>query len=187
LLAAAVVKISPRLARLPLAAFDIKAPRFVPELSAAIAAHWLLAIAIGAANAAIGYILVRTHAGVAKLAAATAAGVTCLSMAAYVYVLPATANTITVKGFAIQATHIIGSGKAAYLWGLNYDFAFYSGMTIPVVPSAPKLWPEYLILGDTTYQALSEHEMSDYAPVLTGSPTSLDGTGSMILAHRKPG
>jgi Dolichyl-phosphate-mannose-protein mannosyltransferase len=187
LVAAAVIKIWPSLARLPLSAFDIRAPQFVPELSAAITAHWLLAIAIGTASTAIGYVLIRTTAGVAKLAAATAAGVACLSMVANLYVLPATANTITLKDFAIKASRMIGDSKAAYVFGLNYDFAFYSGETIPVVAITPAAWPEYLILGDTTYQALSAREMRDYVPVLTSAPTYLDGTGHMILARRRPG
>jgi 4-amino-4-deoxy-L-arabinose transferase-like glycosyltransferase len=187
LAAAAVIRLFPGLARMPLAAFEIKAPQFVPELSGAISAHWLLAIAIGAGSAAIGYLLIRTTAGAGKLAAATAAGVACLSMVANLYVLPATANSVTLKDFAVQAARTIGGGKAAYVFGLNYDVAFYSGMTIPVVAITPASWPEYLILGEATYHALSPHEMSDYVPVLTSGPTYLDGTGAMILARRKPG
>ncbi len=187
LVAAAIIKVWPGLARMPLAAFDIKAPRFVPELSAAIGAHGLLVIALAAVLAGAGYLLMRTAADAAKFAAGTAAGVACLSMVANLYVLPATANTITLKDFAIQAAHTIGDGKAAYLFGLNYDVAFYSGKTIPVVAIDPKNWPEYLILGEDTYKALAAREMRDYSPVLKSGPTYLDGTGDMILARRTPG
>jgi hypothetical protein len=187
LIAAAIIKLWPGLARIPLAAFDIKAPRFVPELSAAIGAHGLLVVALAALLAGTGYLLMRTTADAAKFAAGTAIGVACLSMVANLYVLPATANTITLKDFAIQAARAIGDGKAAYLFGLNYDVAFYSGRTIPVVAIDPRNWPEYLILGEDTYKALAARQMHDYAPALTSDPTYLDGTGKMILARRNPG
>ncbi len=186
LIAAAVIKVWPGLARLPLAAFDIKAPRFVPELSAAISAHGLLAIGIGAVAAGAGYVLVRTAAGVAKFTAATAVGVACISMVANLYVQPAIANSIGLKDFTFQAARLMGDGKAAYLFGLNYDFAFYSGMTSPVVAITPNDWPEYLILGEDTYQALAKREMRDYSPILKSGPTYLDGTGEMVLARRNP-
>ncbi|HEV3115039.1 MAG TPA: glycosyltransferase family 39 protein [Candidatus Binataceae bacterium] len=187
LVAAAIIKVWPGLARIPLAAFDIKAPRFVAELSAAIGAHGLCVIALAVVMTAIGYLLMRTEAGGAKFAAGTGIGLACLSMVANLYVLPATANTITLKDFAIQAARTIGDGKAAYLFGLNYDVAFYSGKTIPVVAIDPRNWPEYLILGEGTYKALAAREMRDYSPVLTSDPTYLDGTGNMILARRNPG
>ena len=187
LVAAAIIKVWPRLASLPLAVFDIRAPRFVPELSAAISAHVLPVIALAVILTAIGYLLMHTTAGAAKFAAGTAIGVACLSMVANLYVLPATANTITLKDFAIQAAHMIGDAKAAYLFGLNYDVAFYSGKTIPVVAIDPKAWPEYLILGEDTYKALAKREMRDFTPVLKSGPTYLDGTGDMILARRNSG
>jgi 4-amino-4-deoxy-L-arabinose transferase-like glycosyltransferase len=187
LIAAGVIKLWPALARLPLAAFDIKAPRFVPELSAAIGGHGLLAIAIGAIAAAAGLVLMRTAASVPKLVSATAAGVACISMVANLYVQPAIANTIGLKDYALEAAHIIGDGKAAYVFGLNYDIAFYSGLTIPVLAITPTQWPQYLILGEDTYQALGAHQMRDYSPVLTSGPTDLDGTGEMVLVRRKSG
>jgi hypothetical protein len=186
LIAAAVIKLWPGLARLALAPSDIKAPYFVPALSAAIGTHGLLAIAIGVIAAGAGYVLIRTAPGVAKLASATAVGVACLAMVANLYVQPAIANTIGLKDFTAQAVRIMGDGKAAYVFGLNYDIAFYSGKTIPVVAITPDVWPEYLILGEDTYQVLAAREMRDYTPVLRSGPTDLDGTGEMILARRKP-
>jgi len=188
LVAAAIIRIWPALAGVLLAAaLDIKAPRFVPELSTAVDAHWVWVFVIAGVCGIIAYLLIRTSPGVAKFAAATAAGVACLSIIANLYLLPATANTITLKDFALQAARVIGDGKAAYLFGLNYDIAFYSGKTIPVVAIVPKDWPEYLILGEDTYKALAAREMSDYAPVVSSGPIYLDGTGEMILARRKSG
>jgi len=184
---AALIKLWPDLARKPLAAFDIKASGFVPQLAAAISAHGLAVVAIAAAMIAIGYLLARTAPGPGKFAACTAAGVACLSMVANLYVLPATANTITLRDFAAQAARTIGTAKAAYVFGLNYDVAFYSGMTIPVVAIDPARWPEYLIVGEDTYKALASRQMRDYLPVLKSGPTYLDGTGNMLLLRRQDG
>jgi hypothetical protein len=146
-----------------------------------------MVIALAASAISIAYLLLRTPAGVAKFSACTAAGMACLAMVVNLYVLPATADSITVKQFAIDAARKIGDGKAAYLFGLNYDIAFYSDKTIPVVAVTPREWPEYLILGEDTYKILSQREMKDYIPVLTSGPTYLDGTGSMVLVRRKGG
>jgi hypothetical protein len=187
LISAGVIKLWPNLARKPLAAFDIKAPRFVPELSSAIGAHALLVVAIAAALIALGYVLTRRNPGPGKFAACTAAGAACLSMVANLYVLPATAKTITLKDFAVQAARTIGNARAAYVFGLNYDVAFYSAMTIPVVAIDPAHWPEYLIVGEDTYKALAPRQMHDYSPVLKSGPTYLDGTGDMLLIRRQGG
>ncbi len=186
LIAAGLIRIWPPTARAALAAFDIKAPRFVPELSAAIGAHWIAVMAIAAVAGAVAYLLLRTPPTAAKLVCGTAVGVACLSMVANLYVLPATANTIALKDFAQQLARTVGKDKAAYLFGLNYDIAFYSGDKVfPVVAIDPKDWPDYLILGEDTYQVLAKREMSNYIPVLRSGPTYLDGSGEMILARRK--
>jgi hypothetical protein len=186
LIAAGLIRIWPGLASRPLAAFDIKAPQFVPALSAAIGAHALLVVAIAAAMIAAGYLLARSATEAGKFAVCTAAGVTCLSMVANLYVLPATANTITLKDFAVQAARMIGKDKGAYIFGLNYDVAFYSAMSIPVMAIDPAHWPEYLIVGEDTYKALAAGQMHDYSPILKSGPTYLDGTGDMLLVKRRP-
>ncbi|HZU22094.1 MAG TPA: glycosyltransferase family 39 protein, partial [Terriglobales bacterium] len=128
LIAAALIRFWPAAAGRLFAAFDIKAPRFVPELSAATGAHTLLAVAVAALVIGLGWLLARTAPDAGKLAVCIAAGVACFSMVANLYVLPATANTIGLKAFAKQAARAIGDARAAYLLGLNYDVAFYSGM-----------------------------------------------------------
>jgi hypothetical protein len=184
LIGAALIRFWPAIATRLFAAFDIKAPLFVPELSAAISAHALLAVAIAATVAGAGWLLARTAADAGKLAAVITAGAACFSMVANLYVLPATANTVALKSFAKEAARTIGNGQAAYLFGLNYDVAFYSGLTIPVVAIDPPHWPEYLILGEDTYKALAARQMRGYSPVLRSGPTYLDGTGAMLLVKR---
>jgi hypothetical protein len=185
LAAATIIRLWPGLAHWPLAQFGVTAPAFVPQLSAAIGAQRLLVVMLAAVMIAAGYVLTRAAAGVARFATATAVGFTCLSIVANLYVLPATANTLALKEFAIEVAKTVGKDHAAYLFGLNYDIAFYSGKTFPVVAITPKDWPEYLILGEDTYQALAAREMRDYTPVLKSGAIYLDGTGQMLLARRK--
>ncbi len=155
LAAALVIRLWPNLAHWPLRLFGVTAPAFVPWLSAAIGAQRLLVVVLAGLMIAIGYMLTRHQAGIARFAAGTAIGIACLSMVANLYILPATGNTLGLKDFAIQMSKIVGKGQVAYLYGLNYDIAFYSDMTIPVVAIVPKDWPEYLIVGEDTYNALS--------------------------------
>jgi 4-amino-4-deoxy-L-arabinose transferase-like glycosyltransferase len=187
LVAALLIRVAPRLAHWPLKLFGVTAPAFVPYLSAAIGAQRLLVVVLAGAMIAIGYVLARSAAGIARVATGTAIGIACLSIVANLYVLPATGNTLGLKDFAIQMSKIVGKGHVAYLYGLNYDIAFYSGMTIPVVAIVPADWPEYLIVGEDTYNALAAHEMRDYSPVLKSGATYFDNTGQMLLIRRKPG
>ncbi len=186
LAAALIIRIWPSLAHWPLRLFGVTAPAFILWLSAAIAAQRLLVVVLAGSMIAIGYVLTRHEAGIAQFAAGTAIGIACLSMVANLYVLPATGNTLGLKDFAIQMSKIVGKGHVAYLYGLNYDIAFYSGMPIPVVAIVPKDWPEYLIVGEDTYNALAAREMRDYSPVLKSGATYLDNTGQMLLVHRNP-
>jgi 4-amino-4-deoxy-L-arabinose transferase-like glycosyltransferase len=186
LLAALIVTLLPAVARRPFAAFGITAPAFVPNLAAAIGAQRLAVVLIVALLIALGYVLIRTGTGIAKFAVGTAVGIACLSIIANLYVLPAVADTIGLKDFSRQAARMIDGGQAAYYYGLNYDIAFYTDKTIPVIAHVSKDWPEFLILGQDTYQALASTEMRDYSPVLTSGATYLDGTGQMVLVRRKP-
>lgn len=184
LLLAFVVRLMPNLAAYPFDAIGITAPAFVPALSAAIEAQRLGVIVLAAALLAVGYLLIRTVDGPGKFTAATAAGIACLSIVANLYALPATADTVTLKDFALQMKKIVGDGQVAYLWGLNYDVAFYSGKTIPVIAHPFRNWPEYLILGEDTYKEGASGELRDYSEVLKSGATYLDGTGPMLLIKR---
>ena len=133
LLLAPLVREWPGLARYPFDAIGITAPAFVPALSAAIGAQRLAVVLIAAILIAVGYVMIRTTAGAGKLVVATAIGVTCLSIVANLYALPATANTVALKDFALQTNKIAGDAQIAYVCGLNYDIAFYTGKTIPVI------------------------------------------------------
>ena len=187
LILAPVVRLWPGLARYPFDAIGITAPAFVPALSAAIGAQRLAVLALAAILIAVGYLLVRTAAGAGKFAVATATGITCLSIVANLYALPATANTVTLKDFALQMKNIVGDAPVAYQWGLNYDVAFYSDKTIPVIAHPFRDWPQYLILGEDTYKSLASTELRDYSMVLKSGATDLDGTGPMLLIKRNTG
>ena len=77
---------------------------------------------------------------------AVVGGVACLTLAANLFVVPAIADTLTLKQFAGDAVSIIDGHSVAYLGSLNYDFAFYSRKTIPIVTSADAGASEYLLV-----------------------------------------
>jgi 4-amino-4-deoxy-L-arabinose transferase-like glycosyltransferase len=187
LLLAPIVREWPGLARHPFDAIGITAPAFIPALSAAIGAQRLAVVILAAALIAVGYWMIRTPAGPGKFAAGTAIGVICLSIVANLYALPATANTVALKDFALQTNKIVGDSEVAYLWGLNYDVAFYTGRTIPLIALPLRERPQYLILGEDTYKALVPTELHDYSTVLKSGATYLDGTGPMLLIKRNAG
>ena len=103
---------------------------------------------------------------------------------ANLYALPAIANTVTLRNFALQMKNIVGDAPVAYQWGLNYEIAFYSDKTIPVIAHPLRDWPQYLILGEDTYKSLASTELRDYSTVLKSGATDLDGTGPMLLIKR---
>ena len=187
LILAPVVRLWPALARDVFDAIGVTAPAFVPTLSAAIGAQRLAVLALAAVLFAVGYLLVRTAAGAGKYAVATAIGIACLSIVANLYALPAIANTVTLKNFALQMNNIVGDAPVAYQWGLNYEVAFYSDRTIPVIAHPLRDWPQYLILGEDTYKSLASTELRDYSTVLKSGATDLDGTGPMLLIKRNAG
>ena len=187
LMLAPIVREWPGLARHPFDAIGITAPAFVSALSAAIGAQRLAVVLLAATLIAVGYLLIRTTAGAGKFAAGTAIGVTCLSIVANLYALPATADTVTLKDFALQTDKIVGDSQIAYVWGLNYDVAFYTGKTIPVIALPLRDPPQYLILGEDTYKAGASTDLRDYSTVLKSGATYLDGTGPMLLIKRNSG
>src|SRR5208282_4394974 len=74
-----------------------------------------------------------------------------------------------------------------YLGALNYDVAFYSRRTIPIVSQKNPEMPEYLIAWRTLFDALPASMQRRFDTVMTSNPTSLDGTDEMLLLHRRAG
>ena len=108
-------------------------------------------------------------------------------LAANYIVVPAIANTLSLREFALEMVNTVGSDSVGYLGALDYDVAFYSARTIPIVhlddPNLPNL-PDYLICWETIYRRLPEKKRALFAVALTSNPTALDGSGTMVLLRR---
>jgi hypothetical protein len=108
-----------------------------------------------------------------------------IALAANVVVVPAIANTLSLKNFTIEAMKEVGGDPCAYLQALNYDVAFYSGRSMPIMRARDKSLPGYLICWRAYYFGSSAAFRGQYQIVLTSNPTSLDGSDEMVLLKRR--
>ena len=56
-----------------------------------------------------------------------------VTVAVNVVVVPAIANTLSLKDFTDHVMKVVDDNSVGYLGALNYDVAFYSRRTIPEV------------------------------------------------------
>jgi len=162
----------------------IRAAGFLPALTNRV--HTGLALMIIAAIAALALYLLRSRPRLEEMVVALVGGVAGLTLAANLFVVPAIADTLTLKQFARDAVALIDGHSVTYLGSLNYDFAFYSGKTIPIVASADADTSKYLLVWAGTYPLLSPAARRNLTIVLKSGPTDLDGRGGMMLLKRTP-
>jgi hypothetical protein len=118
---------------------------------------------------------------------AIAAAMVFTTVAVNVVVIPAIANTLSLRDFTNHAMEIVGDSPVGYLGALNYDVAFYSRRTIPIVSQRNPEMPEYLIAWRTLFNALPASRQRRFDIVMTSNPTSLDGTDEMLLLRQRAG
>jgi hypothetical protein len=82
---------------------------------------------------------------------------------------------------------IVGDSPVGYLGALNYDVAFYSRRTIPIVSHRNPGMPEYLIAWRAIFNALPASKRDRFDIVMVSNPTSLDGSDEMLLVHQRAG
>jgi 4-amino-4-deoxy-L-arabinose transferase-like glycosyltransferase len=170
-----------------LQAANIGAPAFPPVLTATVRKHWMLALAMPLAVVVLGVRLLVTQPLVERMVLAIAAAMVFITVAVNVVVVPAIANTLSLKDFTGHTMKVVGDRPVGYLGALNYDVAFYSRRTIPIVSQKDPNMPEYLIAWRTLFNALPASKRSRFDIVATSNPTSLDGTDEMLLLHQHPG
>jgi hypothetical protein len=81
----------------------------------------------------------------------------------------------------------VDNSPVGYLNALNYDVAFYSRRTIPIVSQKDPDLPQYLIAWRALFDALPATKRSRFEIVMVSNPTSLDGTDQMLLLRLRPG
>ncbi|MGA9721905.1 MAG: glycosyltransferase family 39 protein, partial [Candidatus Binatus sp.] len=137
-----------------LQAANIGAPAFRQVLTATVGKHWMLALAMPLAVVVLGVRVLVTRPLVERVVLAIAAAMVFITVAVNVVVVPAIANTLSLKDFTGLAMKIVDDKSVGYLGALNYDVAFYSRRTIPIVAQKDPNMPEYLIAWQTLFNAL---------------------------------
>jgi 4-amino-4-deoxy-L-arabinose transferase-like glycosyltransferase len=160
---------------------EIRAADFPVTLAIAIKQRPLLAFGIPVAAEAIGVYLLRPRATIERLVAGLTGGMAALALAANLFVVPAIASTLALDRFTVHAIEVTGDATVGYLSGINYDVAYYSRRTIPIVSLKDAQLPDYLICARGVYDAMSEGERGRFSLIMTSNPTSLDGGGRMVL------
>lgn len=164
--------------------FGIRYAPFTDALAASARAHLGASLLIPAATFALGAALFRIKkAGAEHLTLGVAAGMVLLVLAANVVVVPAIANTLALKNFSADMARIVDHHSVAYLEALDYDVAFYTGLTIPII-SRDQEMPEYVVTWESLYDQIPPAKRAQYRLVETSNPTGLDGKGKMLLLKR---
>ncbi len=174
----------PRVLAAALALAGITAPGFLPALASVVSERPIVALAFAGAAEALGIYLLHARPMVARMVVGTAAGMATLTLAANLFVVPAIANTLSLKGFTLHAMELIDGGTVGYLGALNYDIAFYSRRNIPIVSIRDSRLPNYLICSRAVYEAMSARQRDQFLAVITSNPTSLDGRDAIVLLRR---
>jgi 4-amino-4-deoxy-L-arabinose transferase-like glycosyltransferase len=170
-----------------LQAAAIRAPAFPRALTSAVAENRVLDLAMPLAVVALGVFMIFTRPRIERMVLAIAAAMVFTTVAVNVVVLPAIANTLSLRDFTDHAMKIVGDSPVGYLGALNYDVAFYSRRTIPIVSHRNPGMPEYLIAWRAIFNALPASKRNRFDIVMVSNPTSLDGTDEMLLVHQRAG
>jgi 4-amino-4-deoxy-L-arabinose transferase-like glycosyltransferase len=157
-----------------------------PALAGQAARYGLFAVPFLIAIAAAGTVLLFFRARADRLTSAIAAGVASGVVIANLLVVPALAGSLSLRGFAGAIDRIVGNGTVAYLGGLNYDIAYYTGRDIPVVSPHGAITARYLICARSVYDAMPLVARAHWQIALESHPTSAGGSGALVLLRRVP-
>ena len=166
---------------------NIRAPAFAPALAATVGDHWILSLAMPLAVVILGVRLIVSRPLLERMTFAIAAAMVFVTVAVNVVVVPSIANTLSLKDFTGIAMKVVDNSPVGYLNALNYNVAFYSRRTIPIVSQKDPDLPQYLIAWRTLFDALPAAKRDRFDVVLTSNPTSLDGTDEMLLLRQRTG
>jgi 4-amino-4-deoxy-L-arabinose transferase-like glycosyltransferase len=170
-----------------LQAAGIRAPAFPVVLGLTVREHWIVALAMPLAIAVLGVRLVVTRPNMERMFVAISAAMVLITVAVNVVVVPAIANSLSLRNFTNNAMKVVDDARVGYLGALNYDVAFYSRRTIPIVSQRDPDLPQYLIAWRTLFDALPESKRNRFDIVMISNPTSLDGSDQMLLLRQRPG
>ncbi len=158
---------------------------FARALITMAAARPMASVLVPLVTAASGVYLLRSAALVERLFAGTLVGCSCIVIAARLVIVPAIANALTLKPFALELVQIVDGRRVASLEEeANFDIAFYSRRDIPVVSYEEADRSDYLLCSRRSYDLQSERFRARFASVLESGPANFRGGGRMLLLRR---
>jgi hypothetical protein len=181
----AIVFVRPAEAADLLATMNVRAASFQRILSRIVEERWFVSVTMPLGVVAVGFFLIRTHPRIERMVLGFAAAMVFITVTANVVVIPAIANTLSLKDFTDHAMKIVDRNRVGYLNAMNYSVAFYSRRTIPIVSIRDPNMPEYLIAWRSLFDALPEGRRSSFDIVIVSNPTSLDGSDEMVLLRER--
>jgi Dolichyl-phosphate-mannose-protein mannosyltransferase len=159
---------------------------FTDTLRAAASSELALSVFIPVATLALGAYLLRSAKGAHKMAVGVAAGMGLLAVAANAVVVPAIANSLSLKAFTADAMKTVDDQSLGYLLDMDYDVVFYSRRNFPIVMFKDPGKPDFLMCSENIWQSAPAELRGDYQSVMTSNPTELDGSGRMLLLKKVP-
>ncbi len=155
---------------------------FARALMAMVAARPIASVLLPLVTAGSGVYLLRSTAVVERLFAGTLVGCSCIVISAHLVVVPAIANALTLKPFALELVRIVdGKTVASLQEEANFDIAFYSRRDIPVVSYDDADRSDYLLCSRRSYDLQPERFRARFVSVLESAPTNFRGGGRMML------
>ena len=159
---------------------------FTDTLRAAASSEWALSVVIPVATLALGAYLLRSAKGAHRMAVGVAAGMGLLAVAANAVVVPAIANSLSLKAFTADAMKTVDDQSLGYLLDMDYDVVFYSRRNFPIVMFKDPGKPDFLMCSENIWQSAPAELRGEYQSVMTSNPTELDGSGRMLLLKKVP-
>jgi len=153
-------------------------------LRAEASAHLALSLLLPLAAILLGVYLVRSTNAAHKLTLGISAAMVVLALAANMIVVPAIANILALKNFTADALKTVDDHTLGYVLDIDYDVAFYSRRTIPIVLFKDANQPDYLLCWDSIWAQAPANVQSEYQIIMTSNPTELDGSGRILLLKR---
>jgi len=182
----AILIVRPQAAADLLAAMDVRAASFQRIFRRVVEERWFVSAAMPLGVLGVGIFLIRTPSRIERMVLGFAAAMVFITVTANVVVVPAIASTLSLKDFTDHAMKIVDRNRVGYLSAMNYDVAFYSRRTIPIVSIRDPNLPEYLIGWRSLVDALSASRRRRFDIVMVSNPTSLDGSDEMVLIRERP-
>jgi hypothetical protein len=157
---------------------------FTHALRASASSLPVLSIAIPLAAMALGIYLLGSTRAPHKMTLGIAAGMGLLALAANAIIVPAIANTLSLKTFTADVLKTVDDHPLGYLLDMDYGIAFYSRRTFPIVLYKHADKPAYLLCWESIWAQRPAGMLADYQIIMTSNPTELDGSGRLLLLRK---